>query len=279
MNARAPGFTLVEILIVSLLGVLLLGSIYQTLTVQERTSRAQSAMLSNNQVNRMIMDVVVAEIREISASDGDLVLATPDSLAFRGLRKAGVICGRDALLGGWFDVYEFGLAFEAGDSLLIFADRDTTAAADDGWILSTVDGTGSAACAASWDSYTTARISVPLIQQLFFAGNVHLGAPVRSFTRWTYGIYRLENEWVLGRRDADDEPVALAGPLAPPPNGLRFRYFDGLGVEIPVAQLETRAADVVRIAIKVQGRIQGATGLPGGISSDSLVSQIYLRNN
>ena len=91
MNHRAPGFTLVELLAVVVIAVLIMGAVMQTLVVQQRGYRQQSSITNARQSSRMALDLLTVELRELSARDGDLLMAEEDSIRFRSFQKVGIV--------------------------------------------------------------------------------------------------------------------------------------------------------------------------------------------
>src|SRR5690606_39308567 len=94
-------------LVVVVVGALILGATFQVLAVQERSYRHQSAAMATQQNIRAALDVLESELREISASDGDLTMIQPESLTFRAYRAAGFICNLNAP-GTWIVVRQQG---------------------------------------------------------------------------------------------------------------------------------------------------------------------------
>src|SRR5687768_2711333 len=91
MRQRA-GFSLVEMMLVVLLGSVIGSVAYESIVVQERSARHQAAVINGRQNGRTAIEMISSELREISAVDGDIVAATDTSITFRALRKAGVVC-------------------------------------------------------------------------------------------------------------------------------------------------------------------------------------------
>src|SRR5688572_27174006 len=134
MQNRRDGFSLVEILVVSVLGALVLGAVFQTLTIQQRGSRHQNTIIQTQQTNRLTMQLLDAELRELSATGGDLIAAARDSITFRAVRKVGIVCVNDSTLNR-MTVWRLGdQAFTAGDSLLVFQDNNPGNMLDDAWV-------------------------------------------------------------------------------------------------------------------------------------------------
>mgnify|MGYP001112808361 CR=1 FL=1 len=280
-NRSTAGFTLLELLVVVVIGALILGAAFQVLAVQERSYRQQSAAMTTQQNVRAALDVLETELREISASDGDLLMIQPESLTFRAYRAAGFICDLRAASSEIVVLQRGTEPFVAGkQKLLYFIEGLQTTGTDDVWGLADIDRVDDGGtCAATWGGLegvdtTTLKVSGFTFPASLGGPPVYLGAPVRSFEVFTYGLFEIDGEPVLARRSAVDGRLdPIVGPLAPSPNGLVFRYFDGNGLPT------TNPANVARIGIVVRGRTKG-TGVPGQTHyTDSLVTQLFLRNN
>ena len=282
IRRSTAGFTLVELLVVVVIGALILGATYQVLAVQQRSYRQQSAIISTQQTMRDALAVLEGELREISPADGDLLMMTPDSLTFRAYRAAGFICNFDAP-GQRIVVQEVPVvmpggstAFKEGATLLYFIENSRQTGTDDQWgavVIGSPPPAPTSGSCGSWSGGTGTVLNVPGFPFGITNSAIFLGAPVRSVEVLTYGLYEIDGEPVLARHTDGGELVPVIGPLAPSDQGPVFRYFDGNG------NPATNPAAVASIQIVVRGRTAG-TGVPGQTHySDSLVTQIYLRNN
>jgi len=278
VNTRRGGFTLVETLIVVLLGAVVMASIYQMIVIQEKTTRETYSIISVNENAQMALAVLSSDLKELSAKDSDIVAADSTSITFRAMRKAGVVCSKDAG-NGFMQVWQSGNPFAAGDSVLIFADGANTASAnDDRWVhlqISTVGaGTPCASNPMGWTSAQLNFVGAPLTL-------VQPGALVRSFEPATR--YRLvdNGSWgELRRTEAGVETPLIEELGTQAEGGLRLRYFDSAGVAIPAANLTARRYDIMRIQLKVRGKgVSAATKTGTNRYSDSLLTQVYLRGN
>lgn len=278
MKTRNSGFTIVETLIVVLLGAVVMATIYKMVIIQEKTTREQFSIVQTAENAQMALAVLASDLKEISARDSDVVAADSTSITFRALRKAGIVCTK-GLFNDYAYVWELGGPFVAEDSVLIFADGANTASSiDDRWnrlrVSSVVAGV---ACPANPLGLTTRRLN-------FAAGalaNIQEGALVRSFNPATR--YRLADNGTWGelrRTEAGTETPLIEQLATVAEGGLRMRYFDSAGVAIPVANLSTRRFDIMRIQIKVRGKgVSAATSTGSNRYSDSLITQVYLRGN
>jgi len=278
-----PGFSLVELLVVAVLAGIVLAAAYQTLVVQERVQRQERAVIRTQESARIAMAVISAELRETSASGGDLVMADRDSIRFRALRRVGLICGFNNSE-RWADVVALGTdgphssGFAAEDSILIFHDGDAARATDDTWGATRVNtNPGSGATCPFWPGAPTSRLKVDALNTA-----ARVGAPIRSFTHVRYRLApRPNREYALVRREGNDgvERELLGGMAPPTDGGLRFRYFDADGNELTATPLNQAAREnVALVDIVVRARTTRETS---GVDTytDSLVTRIALRGN
>lgn len=273
-KAQRSGFTLVEFLIVAVLAAGVIGAVYETLLVQERSYAAGGEKLRAQESLRTSLGILESELREAgsigdSAIGGsDFIVAAADSVVFRAQRKIGFVC-KLSRGESWAVVWPLGDAFAANDTLLVFVDGETTSIRDDGWSMAVV---GSASdhsdsdCASRWPDQGLQILNVGSGQ----LNDVYPGAPVRSYQTVTYGIYPFEQRgWGLGRRTRGSAPQLLVGGLATPGSGLRFTYYDDTG---------TKTNDVTAIS---RLRIDVRTDPPAksGVDPTTLTTNLYLRNN
>lgn len=277
MNTRRAGFTLVETLIVVVLGAVVMGSIYQMVVIQEKTTRHQYAIISTSENAQTALAVMTNDLKEISARDGDIMTVDSTFITFRALRKVGIIC-RKAGNNSWVDVWEMGGAFVPGDSVLIFMEgANTSSPNDDTWLPARVSSAGAGNCA-------TNPLGVTNIRRLNVGGtpfaNVGLGSPVRSFVPTGYRLAD-NGEWGQLMRSEDGVETAIIEGLSPQAEGgLRMRFFDSTGVAIPLANLTARRSDIMRMQMKVTGKaVTSATSTQGNRYRDSMLTQVYLRGN
>lgn len=282
MNRRS-GFTVVELLVVLVIGTILIAGAYRTLISQERSYRVYDAAVSTQQATRMSLQVLTAELREISTEGADLVYANDDSITFRALRKLGFICDMNKTLKQVVVLRMGQDSFAVNDSVLVYVDGDTLTGSDDSWDLAAVSGASSGACT----SVTGLAIASALLgstQRLLKLGgaphidSVNEGAPVRSFQRVTFGLRQYGSTWYLARATGSDSMVPIVGPLAPPSSsGLVFTYYDTLGNVLTSLPLDSAArAAVRRVQIAVRGQKRTNAGTIQTYV-DSLVTNVFIR--
>lgn len=269
MNRSRGGFTLVELIVVAVLGALLMAAALQVLITNQQSSRIQTAQIQGQQTTRAALDVLWGELREVSTRGGDLLSMSQDSLRVRVMRTFGLACAIDTTSTGQprMKVLRIGDAFLDGDSAFVFADNNQTTANDDRWIRARITQTDSTVVCGS--SRAT-QIVFAGQRPLFAADSVRLGAPVRSHVTYTYGLYALEGQYYLGRKAPGSDPVPMVGPLAAT-GGLNFSYRDSLGVVTTDRTLVRQIVVTIRTSSQVRNQL-------GQIVSDSIRTWIYTRN-
>ena len=264
---RRNGFTVVELLMVSVLGALVVGVTYQVLILNQRTYIAQNAKIESQQTVRAGLDVLFSELRELSTAESDILEFGSDTLKVRAVRGFGLACAVN-VGAGTLDVLRVGSWFEVGDSVVVYAENDDGTGADDDWIYGTVTARDTT---ISCGSEQAQRLSVPVVTTAAAAlDTVRVGASLRSYAHYTYGLFTLDGESYLGHKEWAGSPIAMVGPLRNP-GGLAFRYLDAAGAVTAVG------ADIrqVEVALRTLSNARGAGGQP---ISDSIVTRIYLRN-
>lgn len=267
MRGRA-GFTIVELLVVAVLGSLIVAAAYQVLMVNQRTYTVQNAQVQAQQSTRAGMDLLFAELREVSRAGQDVRGMGPDTLRIRAARNFGLACAVD-VAAGTLDVRRVGSWFSQGDSVVVLAENRTNTAADDDWVHglvlnrdTTITCGGAAAQRLTVTAVATAATSGP--------DTVRVGAPVRSYSYYTYGLFTIDGEPFLGRREGGGTPMPLVGPLRAS-SGLEFRYLDSLGA------VTTNPVDVAQVEVTLR-TLSSARAPNGEPVEDSLSTRVKLRN-
>ena len=272
MTRDRKGFTIIELIVVAVLGSLVLMAILQVLMTNQRTYTAQSAVVQGQQSSRMALEVLFNELREASPGDGDIITMGSNSLTVRLMRKLGVTCGTDlgplAVVPRITVLNHSGDRFEATDSVFVFAENRDATPNDDVWIRTMVDVADSTVTCLGRPA---TELSFPTLDLPLFADTVKVGAPVRSYETFTFGLVTLLGEPYLARRDGTTGfPWPIAGPLRAT-NGIQFIYRDAMGAitAIPanVRQIEVRIRTGARVINSV-----------GETVTDSLDAWIYTRN-
>jgi prepilin-type N-terminal cleavage/methylation domain-containing protein len=280
MNNRSPGFTLTETLVVVLVGALVMGSIYQMVIMQDRTTRDQYARIENTQNGRVSLAVITNDLKEISAVDGDIVAAAPTDITFRALRKAAFICAKPN--NTTIEVWELGEQFRIADNLLVFSEGNVNSTGDDQWVATTVTGVGAATdnnCTGP-DPYGVTGNKTKRLTVSVALPNANPGSPVRSFVVTRYRLTD-SGEWgQLMRTDTLAEMPIIDRLALNADQGLQFRYFNAAGSQIASGSLATNLNNIMRIQVKVRGKAASSVSRTGANRfQDSLVTNVYLRGN
>lgn len=273
MNRRR-GFSLVELLIVAVIGTVLVMAAYEVLVTNRRVFTVQNAKVRAQQSSRSAMEVLFGELREVSSAGADLIAFGPDSLATRSMREFGAVCDPLPLTHATTPqllVRKIIADFESGDSVFVFADNDEYLTDDDEWFPAKVTAVDTTATCADGGEAQLMTFEGQAVA--FSADTVQTGAPIRSFTRLAYRLGEFEDQKYLFRAEGDGAWVPLVGPLAGASGrpGLEFEFMDGAG--LPAA---TPGA-VRQLNVKIRS-FSPARTTDGAFVVDSLSSRIYLRN-
>jgi len=267
---KRGGFTIIELLVVVVLGALVVGATYQVLLTNQRTYTAQNAQIQSQQTVRAGLDVLFGELREMSRLGGDIQAFGPDSLKVRTLRRFGLVCGVDIAAGN-VDVRKVGSWFEVGDSVVIYAENTQNSTTDDRWITGKITARDTTiACGTA----QAQRLHVAVVNSAASGSppdTVRVGSNLRSYTHYTYGLYTIDGAPFLGRKEAgSNTPVALVGPLRSG-TGLAFRYLDTLNA------VTTTRANIAQVEVTLR-TLTTVRGPNGQFVADSIVTRIYIRN-
>ena len=278
------GFSLVELLIVTVLGSMVIASAFQLFISQSQLFVVQREVMDVRETLRSSVALLASDLREVAASDGDLYSAEPDSLVLRSMLGAGVICsnawnGLARRLG----MQHVSGTFESSaltDTLLAYT------LADDAWTpyritqvwepptawLAGPGGGGTPDCVWGGGPLRP-EITVELDGDPDELLKLTPGAPVRAFKRTSYALFERDSRWYLGRRVGNALGwELLTGPmLSPEAGGLVVQYFDagGLATDVP--------ANVVRVELTLKAESAGRA--VNGTAVDSVTTVVFLRNN
>lgn len=288
---RRAGFTLIEVLITLVVMGIVMAALYRVLLSNQRTYHAQSQRVDLQQNIRAAVAILPAELREIDASDNDIVAMSGTSITIRAMRYLGIVC-TPPVMGGllppvavtirrspFWGARDINLAT---DSLLFYYDGNPSTRLDDDWAYARPTAVVNAACA---DGSPGRLITLSMGVGLGFtlpnvAGAIPVGAPMRGFETVTYQLYQPagDTSYYIGMQPAGGTLQPLIGPVLA--NGLSFAYYDSTGVVTGNRQRVARIDFVVRA--RTTQPVRSETGL--GTSTlanavDSINSSVALRNN
>ena len=282
MTRSRRGFTLVELLVVTVLGSLVVLAAIQVLLVNRRTYTAQAAVISGQQTTRMAVEILFAELRELSPPGGDILAMSQDSLTVRLMRRFSIVCAtdlsrpsltviRDFLLNNGDTLYIMGGTnrFAGGDSVFVFADNDEDTQTDDVWIAAQITDIDSTSVTCPQDGDPALELDFDGQDALFAADSVGIGAAIRSYEEFTFGTTTLNGDRYLARRDTG-RYVPMAGPIAAT-DGLEFVYRDAFGDVTTVDTLVSQIEVTIRTGSEVMNSL-------GRMVQDSVLVWIHTRN-
>ena len=266
---RLAGFTLIELLMVAVIGAIILTGAVRLLVGQQRTQTVLTGRETVQESLRTGLAVLLAEFREVSPAEGDIVAMESDSIIVRATRRMGIVCDLTRGASPSLTVAPVGTDFAATDSITVFA-ANRPGLHDDVWIQGTPTSVTSGATCSDGSSAQVIALTgmaAPLV-----ADTVREGAPIRSFEHVTYGLYQDGASWYLGSRISGGAVDLLVGPLLPrSSNGLQMTYLDEFG------NTTTTPADVrrIRVTLRAESSVRNAQG---ALVADSLSGMAALRN-
>lgn len=263
------GFTLVETLVVAVLGVFLFLALYGTVVSSSRTYALQESWARGGPMNRSGASVLFRDLREISPGDGDLIRLESRGIGLRAARRLALVC--QVLEDGTrprLRVRSVGPALRDGDSVRVLFDHDPSVPGDDEWHSAVVaDVNPGRSCGGT----SGARdLSLEGLSDDESPGGLHPGAPIRSFVHVSYDLRGTDGEGELVRVEGGDAPRTILGPLDPD-SGVHFSYLDARGrtTEVP--------SEVVQVEVTLRGPAEGDGGRAGpGIGA--VTARIHARN-
>lgn len=265
------GVTLVELLIVVVLGAVILAAAYQVLITNQRTYAAQSANVRANQTLRGGMEVLFSELREISPQDGDLLTMNSSQLGIRAGEAAGIVCLVLSTPGNPLYVQIKPLGHYLKDRpARVFVDNEPDIRSDDVWRSANTlnqDSTGILFCP---DGESSQEIRLQGMSWGAPPDSLLPGALVRTLAPNEYRLGTHDGEAYLVREDENGDVYPLVGPLSAN-NGVTFRYLDADG------NATATATDVRQIDVTLRSPAN-IRNLSGDLVRDSLRARIFTRN-
>lgn len=251
------GFTLVELLVAALIGVLILTAAYSAIMSQSALFRTQSEVTEARTTLRSATALLSSALMEVAANDGDVTAVSDSSFVIRQYIVTGTVCshvtsGLETRFGLQELRGQLG-ALTASDSVLVY---DVLL---DDWNLAGLGAmwTGASAWAAApggggtpvcfWGDSTTAaprpQATARLDAVSSILTSVRVGAALRVFRSTEYGVFQRDGAWWLGRRVSGATTwELLTGPLVPPTlGGVEFTYFKSDGTATTTASEVTAA--------------------------------------
>ena len=268
------GFTMVELLVGLVVGLIMLSSVVQILIVQGRGFRKQRELIDIRETAREATELLAWDLRQSAIGGSQLAVMGANTIALRSPRGMGTICAKHPLLAR-YGLWKTGGNILAGtdDSALVYQ------LGRDKWITLKVSAVGTpgamgvAACA--WPGSRPPDVVVEFaVNSKTDTSFIKVGAPFRNFRRVEYTEYQLSNRWWLGRKvGAASSYEQLTGPLMGPSNGLSFAYYDSLGA----MTTNPSAVGSVAFTLRTESYKNTYVGNTYVYQRDSLTTKVVLR--
>jgi hypothetical protein len=290
MRLRRGGHTVVELLIALAIGAIVIGLGATIGFRHQRFHRDIVVAVERTEQLEQIAALIPIALRSIAPGEGDIApgAARDTSLEFRATIASGVACDSGSTT---VVLAPAGIAPRLA-SVLARPERGDTV-----WVLEAVDATerwAPRAIVAVFDSVTACAIgrSFPfgITPRRSLALRLAAALPgeataIRVTRPWRYSLYRAsDGAWYLGAKEWNPalarfntiQPVA--GPLvSAAASGLRFRFTDSNGVDLPSATSETKRIAAIEVALRADSVIPGKYAHAVGFKARSSVV-IALRN-
>lgn len=269
------GFTVIELLVGLVVGLIVLGSVVQMLIVQSRGYRKQREIIDIRETAREATALLAGDIRHSGVGNSPLASMGTNSIALRSPRGMGTVCAKHPTLAR-YGLWKTGGNILAGtdDSALVFQ------LGRDKWKALKITAVGTPAAmgvtACAWPGARPPEIVVEFaVGTKTDTSYIKVGAPFRSFRRVEYAEYQLDSRWWLGRRiGAAASYEQLTGPLvAPASNGLAFVYYDTLGA----VTTNPGAVGTVAFTLRTESFKKTHVGTTHAYQRDSLTTKVALR--
>jgi prepilin-type N-terminal cleavage/methylation domain-containing protein len=225
------GFTMIEVIVSLVVGMIVLGSVVQLLIVQGRGYRKQREQVDVRETAREAAGLLSWDLRQAAVAGSSFAVMGSNAVTIRAFRGLGTVCAKHALLA------RYGL-WKTGGNIQATVD-DTALVYQIGrgqWNKLKITAVGTPAAmgvtACVWPGARPPDMVVEFaVTATTDTSYIKVGAPLRTFRRVQYAEYQQNNRWWLGRKvGAAASYELLTGPLlAPASNGLAFTYYDTLG--------------------------------------------------
>jgi prepilin-type N-terminal cleavage/methylation domain-containing protein len=279
-SRHQQGFTLVELVVSMLMGLIVGGAVYHTLMVTQRLSRAHAQQVSVQSSVRSAALVLANEFRPLGAGLGlsggqtDLVSIAPAAVSYRAERGFGVLCqpasaGRIRISQVSFSGHRDPQA--GRDSVSVFIEGDPASSADDAWLPVAITAVGAGSCAGGGGAAIDLTVSpVTALEGL------PSGTPVRIHELMELRLYQSEGRSWLGMRSvsSNESIQPLAGPMRTG-DGVQLEYLGAAGLPTGVR------SDVRGIRFTLHGESEANVNFgahSGEPVTEELSTQVTLRN-
>ena len=269
------GFTLIELIVALVIGILVMTAVVRIMIVQGRGYRKQREVIDIRETGREAAALLTWDLRQSFVGGSSLAAMGASTVALRSPRGLGIVCAKHPLLAR-YGLWKTGGNILAGidDSALVYQ------LGRDKWTPLKITAVGTPAAmgvtACAWPGARAPDIVVEFaVGSKTDTSYLKVGAPFRGFRRVEYAEYQLNNRWWLGRKvGAATSYEQLTGPLVGPGgNGLAFAYYDTLGA----ATTNPAAVGSIAFTLRTESFKNTYVGTTYAYQLDSLTTRVALR--
>lgn len=233
---RQGGFGLLEMIIGIVVLSLVLASTMGVLIHQQRFYTVAADVAETASTLQGAKRALAPDLLPLDPAAGDIVLASPDSLALRVFRGVFSVCEKRLNTDVFITVRRLISAPTPLflDSALVYSQGTKASIDDDRWIPIKITSVQADACpdgTAAWTGVVKGLGGI--------LSQVPVGAPLRVFQHASYWLASENGRWFVKTDALGGAATAIAGPLAPSDSAassiLQFRYLDASGA--PTATL------------------------------------------
>jgi prepilin-type N-terminal cleavage/methylation domain-containing protein len=269
------GFTMIEILVALVTGLVVLGGVYQLMIGQGRGFGKQREMIDVRETARGGTTLLSWDLRHAASGVSPFIVMGANTVTLRSPQGVAVICGKHATLP------RYALWKSAGNILATVDDSALVYQVDlNSWRPLHITAVGTpAAMGVATCGWPGARVPDMVVEVAVYTpadtSGIKVGTPFRDFRRVEYAEYTLNSRWWLGRKvGAAASYEQLTGPLLSPAlNGLQLAYYDSLGA------VTANAANVRSVAFTLRTESFNKTWLKTAFDyqRDSVTTRVAVR--
>jgi prepilin-type N-terminal cleavage/methylation domain-containing protein len=283
------GFTMIEVIIAMVVGLVVLGSVVQMMIVQGKGYRKQREQVDGRETVREAAALLSWDLRQAALGGSSFIAMGANGVTIRSPRGVGTICGKHAPpLVPSTDANRYGLWRSAGnfaatvdDTALVYQFGRDTALGQSRWTKLKITAVGTPAAMGVANCVWAGKVPDVVVEfavnplNKFDTAWIKVGAPVRTFRKVEYGEYQSGGRWWLGRRvGAAVSWEQLTGPLlAPASGGLTLTYYDANGA----VTVDPTAVASVAFTIRTQSFKNTTVGSGFTYQTDSLTTRVAVR--
>ncbi len=266
---------MIEILVSLVVGLIVLGGVYQLMIAQGRGFAKEREVIDGRQTSRDATGLLAWDIRHAASGGSPFVVMGTNTVTLRSPQGLGVICAKHATLPR-YALWKTAGSIQAttDDSALVYqVDKSS-------WVVLRIASVGTPAAmgvaACAWPGARVPDMVVEVTANTpADTSGIKIGAPLRDFRRVEYSEYSLNSRWWLGRKvGAATSYDQVTGPLLSPSlNGVQLTYYDSTGA------VTANAAKVASVGVTLRTESFKKTYLNSTFDyqHDSLTTRVAVR--